>query len=176
MDALQFAAGNRQIAWFGGTGADHSGVEILGELFGGDVGADVDVALEDDAAVFEQLHATQDDLVLVEFHVGNAIHEQAAGAVGTFKDGYGMAGPVELGGGAESGRAGADDGDFLAGALVWHIGLHPAFFPAFVDDADFDVLDRHRRLVNAEHAGAFARSGADAAGEFREVVRLVQTV
>ena len=40
--------------------------------------------------------------------------------------------------------------------------------------AAFDVLDRDRRSIDAEHARTFARRGANAAGEFREIIRLVQ--
>ena len=87
-----------------------------------------------------------------------------------------MAGFVELRGGAESGGTGADDGDFLAGAVRGRLGLDPAVFPAVVNDAALDVLDGDGRRADAEHAGAFARRGADASGELREVVRLVQTV
>src|SRR5690606_6964573 len=45
-----------------------------------------------------------------------------------------------------------------------------------VDDRDLDVLDRHRGLVDAQHAGRLARGRADAAGELREVVRRMQAV
>ena len=55
-------------------------------------------------------------------------------------------------------------------------GHDPAFVPALVDDRDFDVLDRDRRRVDAEHARAFARRGADAAGELGKIVRLVQAL
>ena len=53
-------------------------------------------------------------------------------------------------------------------------GVDPAFFQAVVDDRALDVLDRDRRLVDAEHARAFARRGTDAAGELGKVVGLVQ--
>ena len=45
-----------------------------------------------------------------------------------------------------------------------------------VDDGALVVLDGDGRLDDAEHAGAFAGSGADAAGELREVVGLVQAL
>src|SRR5262249_41501816 len=47
---------------------------------------------------------------------------------------------------------------------------------AVVGDGALDVLDRDRRIVHAEHARTFARSRAHAAGEVREVVRLVQPI
>jgi len=52
----------------------------------------------------------------------------------------------------------------------------PTFLEAALDDGKFDVLDRDRRFDDPEHAGAFAGCGADAAGEFGKVVRLVQAV
>ena len=45
-----------------------------------------------------------------------------------------------------------------------------------VDDADLDLLDRDRVVVDAEHAGALAGGGAEAARELREVVRGVEAV
>ena len=45
-----------------------------------------------------------------------------------------------------------------------------------IDDRVLDGLDRHRRSVDAEHARAFARRRADAAGELREVVGHVQAL
>ena len=38
-----------------------------------------------------------------------------------------------------------------------------------------DQLDRHRRLIDAQHAGSFARRRADAAGELRKIVGRMQT-
>jgi hypothetical protein len=86
--------------------------------------------LEGDAFVFEQLHAAEDDFLLVELHVGDAIHEEAAGTVGTLEDGDGVAGFVELRGGAEAGGAGTDDGDFLAGALLQAARASPSLHPS----------------------------------------------
>ena len=63
-----------------------------------------------------QIDAALDDVLLVELHVGDAVHEQAADAVGALEDGDPVAGLVELRGGGQPRRAGADDGDLLAGA------------------------------------------------------------
>ena len=57
-----------------------------------------------DALVRQQRHAALDD-ALVELHVGDAVHEQAADAVGALEDGDQVAGPVELGGAGEARRA-----------------------------------------------------------------------
>ena len=134
---------------------------------------DLGVGDELDAFGGHEIDAALHDL-LVELHVRDAVHEQAADAVVAFEHGDQMAGPVELRGGGQAGRAGADDGDFLAGAQFRRFGDDPAFVQASVDDRALDVLDRDGRCVDAQHARAFARRGADAAGELGEVVRLVQ--
>ena len=146
----------------------------LSSFFAGIVHADVGVGDELDAFGFHLRDARQHDLLLVELHVGDAVHEQAADAVGALEDGDRVAGLVELGRGAEAGGAGADDGDLLAGADFGRLGHDPAFLPAAVDDGALEVLDGDRRGVDAEDAGAFARGRADAAGEVGEVVGLVQ--
>src|SRR5271166_1566781 len=48
--------------------------------------------------------------------------------------------------------------------------LDPAFLPGAIDDRALDGLDRHRVVVDVQRAGRFARRGAYAAGELREVV------
>ena len=83
---------------------------------------------------------------------------------------------VELGGGAEAGRPGSDDGDLFASARFWQFWSDPAFLPGLVDDGTFDVLDRDGRGVDAENTRAFARSRADATGELGEIIGLVEPV
>jgi hypothetical protein len=91
-------------------------------------------------------------------------------------DGDGVAGLIELIGAGETGGTGADDGDGLSGAFGGGWGVtQPSSQPRSMI-AHFDVLDRHRRLDHAEHAGALAGGGADAAGELGEVVGLVQAL
>ena len=138
--------------------------------------ADVGVAHELDALLLHEFHATEDDLLLVEFHVGNAIHEKTARTIGALENGDGVAGGIELRGGGETSRAGADDGDFFTGAAAGSRGDDPTLFPALFDDRILDVLDGDGRLVDAEHAGTLARSGAHATGELGEGVGLVQTL
>ena len=114
--------------------------------------------------------------LLVQFHVGNAVHEQAAEAVGALENGDQMAGAIQLGGGAQAGGTGTDDGDFFAGAGGGRFGLDPAFVPTLVHDGALDVLDGDRRRGDAEDAGAFARGGADAAGEVGEIIGFVEAI
>jgi hypothetical protein len=82
----------------------------------------VNAGFENDAFLGEQVDAALHDLLLVELHVGDAIHEQAADAVGALEDGDAVAGLVELVGAGEAGGAGADDGDLFAGAFFRDAG------------------------------------------------------
>ena len=92
------------------------GVEILEQQLRLDVLADVRVADELDAFLLHQLDAARDDFALVELHVRDAVHQQAARAIGALEHGHRVAGLVELRGGGESRGTGTDDGDLLAGA------------------------------------------------------------
>ena len=86
-----------------------------------------------------------------------------------------MAGAIELGGAGQARRPGAHNCHAFAGAFGRRLGYDPTLGKALIDDGALDTLDRHRRLVNAEHAGALARRRTDAAGELGEIVGLVQT-
>ena len=116
MNALEIAAFDGQIARLGRAGAEHDGVKFLEQFFGRIILSDFGVADELDAFGFHLLDAAQHDFFLVELHVRNAIHEQAAGTIGAFENGDGVAGLVQLRGGAKSRRTGTDHGDFFAGA------------------------------------------------------------
>jgi len=56
---------------------------------------------------------------------------------------------------------------------LWH---NPALCPAFVDDGVLDGFDAHGRTVDVQGTGCLARSGADAASNFRKVIGGVQHV
>src|SRR5207344_1993405 len=107
----------------------------------------------------QEIDAPVHDL-LVELHVRNAVHQQAADAVRTLVDRYLVAGFVELIRGREACRPRADDRDLLARARLGHLGLEPAFGETAIDDRVLDVLDRDGGIGDAEHARAFARRGA----------------
>ena len=113
---------------------------------------------------------------LVELHVGDAVHQQTAEPVFALVDGDPMARRVELRGRGQTRRSRPDDGDAPARPRRGRIRHHPALRKAAVDDGHLDILDGHRRVGDAEDAGAFARGRTHAPGELREVVRLVQTI
>src|SRR5271170_3801374 len=87
-----------------------------------------------------------------------------------------MARAIELSRGRKTRRSTTHNRDFLPSALGWRLRHNPTFREAPVDNGALNGFDRHRRFVNAEDARAFARSRTNTAGEFGEVVRLVQPV
>ncbi len=147
---------------------------VLGlELLGGDVHADVDVAVEGDALGLHLLHAPGND-ALLHLEVGDAINQQPARLGVPLVDVHLVAGARQLLGGGEAGRARADDGDALAGLGLRRLGRDPAFREGAVGDRALDRLDGDRHVVDVERAGGLARGGADAARHLGEVVGRVQ--
>jgi hypothetical protein len=97
-------------------GAQHDRVEVLRSSSRLDVLADVGVADELDAFLLHELMRRRTTDALVELHVRDAVHQQAARAVGALEHGDRVARPVELRGGREPGGPRADHRDLLAGA------------------------------------------------------------
>src|ERR1700693_6224007 len=71
---------------------------------------------------------------------------------------------------------GTDDRNGLARQHLRRHRPYPILLEGVVDDLDLDLLDRHRVLIDAQHARRLARRGAQPAGELREVVGGVQPV
>jgi hypothetical protein len=103
------------------TTASKSAIELLGRH----VLADGHAGDELDALGLQQLDAPVDD-GLVQLHVRDAVHEQAADPVVALVDGHLVAGPVQLRRGGEAGRTAADDRDLEAGPGQRRLGDDPA--------------------------------------------------
>ena len=175
VDAVELAAGDGEVAGVGGATGETDGVELVHQVAGVDVDADVDAGAEDDALRLHLLEAAVDEAFL-HLELGDAVAEKAADAVVAFEDGDVVAGAAELLGGGEAGGPGADDGDAALGALLRRFGVDPALAPGALDDADLDLLDGDGVIVDAEDAGGLAGGGAEPAGELGEVVRGVEAV
>ena len=173
VDAVQVAARDRQIARRRRAAGEHHGVELGAQLLGGDVDADVDAGAELGALGLHLLEPAV-DVALLHLELGDAVAQQPADAVVALEDRHRVTGAGELLCGGQPGRAGADDGDRLAGQLLRRQRNDPALVEGVVDDLDLDLLDRDRILVDAEHARPLARRRAQPAGELREVVGGVQ--
>ena len=78
MDALELAAGHRQIARLLGAAGQHHGVVVLEQLVGRQIDADIGAVMERDAFRLHLRDAAV-DMDLFHLEVGNAVAEQAAG-------------------------------------------------------------------------------------------------
>ena len=114
VDAVQLAAGNRQVARLGGPAAQHDGVKLLAQVGSGQVAANLHAGMKLDAGTAHQVDAAIHQ-GLLQLHVRNAVHQQSADAVGTLVHGNQVAGAVELIGACQARGAGPDYRDPLAG-------------------------------------------------------------
>ena len=156
----------------GADGQDH-GVVARPQVLDGQVDADVDAALEDGALGLHLVDpAVQEGLVHLE--VGDAVADEAAGAVIALVDDDLVTGPGQLLGGRHPRRPRAHHGDELARVHAGAQRRHPTVLPAVVDDLLLDRLYGHGLVVYGQHAGALARCRAHPARELGEVVGGVQ--
>ena len=158
MDAVELAAGDGEVAGVGGATGEADRVELVHQVAGVDVDADVDAGAEDDAFRLHLFEAAVDE-ALLHLELGDAVAEEAADAVVALEDGDVVAGAAELLGGGEASGPGADDGDAALGALLRRLGVDPALAPGALDDADLDLLDGDGVVVDAEDAGGLAGAG-----------------
>ena len=169
-NAVEFASGNLEIARLTGSGGDNHGVVFALQVFAGDVNADVDAGFKFHAFGFHQLDAAFDDLFF-EFEIRNAVAEKSAGMEIALIDRDFVSMLIEDCRCGKSGGTGADDGDRFPGALCHVPNLHQSLFISLFHDVTLNLANRDRFKVETAGAGAFAESGADARGEFRERAR-----
>ena len=138
----QITAFNRKITGVFCTTRDDNRVIFIHQVLGGDIDTHIRVVVEGDAFTFHLLN-TPVDMVLFHLEVWNAIAKQATGLCMLFKKVHVIACLCQLLSTGHAGRAGSDDGDFLAQFAFSWLGCDPTFFPAPVDNRTFDRFDRH---------------------------------
>ena len=175
VNAPELAAGHRQIARPARAAGQDDRVEVPAQVPDGHVDADVRVGPEDDAILLHHSKPPVDE-PLLHLELGNAVAQQAADPVVALEHGHRVAGAVQLLGGGETRRPRAHHRDALARAGRGRLGTDPAFVERALDDRQLDALDRHRVVVDPEHARPLARRRAETSGPLREVVRRVQAI
>jgi hypothetical protein len=158
-----------QIAGGGGPACQHDGMELTEKVTCTDISADFHIAFEYDAGFFHQFYPPG-HYPFFQLEIGNPIPEQPTGFIIPFEDGDGVTRSIELIGSGKTGRPRADNGYFFACPQWRMIGFDEAFIERDLDNMSFYFFDSYRRLVDAQHATAFARCGADTPGEFGEIV------
>jgi hypothetical protein len=173
MHAREIPARQRERAMALRAGREHDGVVARSQLLVREVRADAHAVGELDALGLELRHAAVDQLLL-ELEVGDAVAQEAAGAVVALVDRDRVPRARELLRGGEPRGPRADHADAVAGALLRGLRDDPALLPGALDDRPLDLLDRHRVVVDREHAGLLARRRAELAGQLGEAVGGVQ--
>ena len=115
------------------------------------------------------------DVTLLHFEIRNSVSEQPADTFVALVDSDGVSNPSEL---LRSGKArgtGANDGDCFPGQSIGQHGVDVSLFPGGIDDREFRLFDGYGRLVDAQHAGGFARRWAETSCELGEIVCCVKT-
>ena len=140
-----------------------------------DIVAHIGTGHEFNALSCHQVETALNDL-LVELHIGDAVHQQATNAIRSFQHLDAVARFVELIGSCQARRSGTDDHHFLAcpaGGWFW---LDPSFGKATVNNGVFNVLDRDCGIGDPQDAGTFTGSRTGAAREFRKIVGFMKPV
>src|SRR5690606_15226175 len=157
-----------------GAHAHEHGVVVGQQLLDADVLAHLGIETELDAHAAEDFAATA-EYALLQLELGDAEGEQAADLRVAVEHHRGHAIAYQHVGTTQAGRAGADDGDALAGRLDLGHVRPPAHGEGSVGDVLFHRADGHRAEAVVQGAGAFAQAilRADAAADFRQGVGLV---
>src|SRR5215510_6797583 len=95
VDTLQIPTCNRQITRLGGSATEHHGVKLFTEFRCRDMDADHSVRNKLNAFLGHEIDAPLDN-GLVEFHIGNPVHQEPANAVSALVYGYPVTGTVQL--------------------------------------------------------------------------------
>ena len=168
-DPTGLPSGYIQIPGIRGAAAEHHCVKLLQKLLGLPVPPHVHAAAERHALLPHQCDPAQDDGFL-QLHVGDAVHQQTAGAVLPLKDGDAVAPQAQLVGAGQAGGAGAHHRHPLSGAGSAWPGTDQAALPGVLDDPQLVFFDRDRLSMQSAGAGRLAQGGADPSGEFRKIV------
>ena len=138
IDPLQVASGNRQVASGRGAGADSIGVKALRQI----VDVNRHAHLKQNTFGLEHLHAAVNH-TLVELKVRNTITQKTSRVGLAVKDSYLVPFGIEANGGAQPGRACADDGYPLTVAFGF-AGLDEPFAESGFSNSRFVFADGYR--------------------------------
>ena len=168
--AVCVPAGHIQVAGFLGTAAQHHSVVAVQQLFCRHGPADVHIGAELHALGLHDLNAALDDR-FVQLHVGDAVHQQAAHAVGTLEHSHRVAALIQVFGHRKARGAAAHHGYALAGAGGRRCGVQPALGVGRLNDGVLILAHGHAAAGHVPAgAGGLAQGGAHPAGEFRKTV------
>src|SRR5262249_1771406 len=143
--------------------------------FNGHVHTDVRVGAEHDAFFVHDVEPpVENTLFHLEFR--NAVPQETTDTVCPLEYGDPVSRLIQWSRCSKTGRASTPYCDSVTGPDFRPPGPDEALVERPVDDGDFDILDGYRICIDSQHARTLTGRGADAAGEFRKVVRCQQAV
>src|SRR5437879_5048391 len=110
------------------------------------------------------------DQMLFHLEIRDAVAQQAADAIVLFENRDPVASARQLLCRRESRWSRPHHSHTLSRTHSRGLRTNPAFGETTLDDGLLDLLDGHRRLIDAEHARGFARRRTDAPGELRKII------
>ena len=149
--------------------AEHHRVVFLHEALGDYSIGGVEPGHKADALARHKLNAAADN-GFRQLHVRDAIHQKPAGQRALLDHRDAVAPVVELIGDCKPRRAGAHHRHIFPRAVGREARLHQVVGKGVFDDAQFVVMHRDGIAVEPAGAGLLTESGADAPGEFGEVI------
>ena len=175
VNSLSIPPSDRQIPGLLCPAGQDDRVVLLQQRLGGHITAHVTARAESHPLGGHQVHPPLDKLLL-QLHVGDAVHQQATHPVRPLKDGDQMAPAVELVGGGQARRAGAHHCYLFACAHLGGTGADGAGGVPLLHDGQLVLLDGDRIAVEPAGAGRLTQGGAHPAGKLRKVIGLVQAL
>ena len=146
-------AGDFQEARQAGAGSDEHGVEafVLHQFVDGDCLAHHDVGLEDHPATLQHVNFVADDL-LRQAKLWNAIDQNAAQLMESFKNMHLVTHLDEIAGASQTRRAAANKADLLAGSGRGYRRSELSRFALPVGDKPLQVGNSNRFALLTQHA------------------------
>ncbi len=173
VDAVELPTGHRQVPADRRTAGEHDRVIGRTQFVRGDVDADVARRREHRPLGPHLRKPTVQD-ALFHLELGDAVAQQTTDTVGPLVHDDVVTGAGELLGRGEPCRARADHRHPLVGPHGRQDRPDRAVVPRPVNDRNLDLLDGHRVVPDAQHAGGLAGRRAQPSGELGEVVGGVQ--
>ena len=160
-----------EIGQTGAGGDEHCfKAHVVHNLIDGEDFADDHVGHDFDALLLQDVHLVGDDL-FGQTELGDTVHQNAASHMGGFEDGDVVTPRGQVAGTGKAGRAGANNGDFVAVGLDFcHFGLAVGHVP--VGDKPLQTTDGDRLAFDAPDAFALTLGflRADAAADSGQAV------
>ena len=173
VDSLYIAVGDRQIPRLLGAATENHRIILSQQVFSLYIAAHIHTGSELYALSGHLFHPPKDHFLL-QLHVRDSVHQQAAGPVRPLKYSDLMTALVELIRSRQPRRAGTDHGNPLSGAYLRDMRRHLSMGVGPFDNAQLILFDRDRVSVQAAGAGRLAQRGADSSGKLGKIIGFAQ--